>query len=77
MPTKKTGTRLLNPEGRSAWLPDGPTKGKCLWEMHDVWGWDQSKNIAVVLRENYFVKDPMTGKKVGFGRTSAWNSSLT
>jgi hypothetical protein len=32
--------------------------------MHDVWGWDNSKNEGVVLRENYFVKDPMTGRKV-------------
>ncbi|KXN81028.1 hypothetical protein AN958_06274, partial [Leucoagaricus sp. SymC.cos] len=36
----------------------GPTEGQCLWEMHGVWGWCKTKNQAVVLRENYFVKDP-------------------
>lgn len=64
MPTKKTGHAILNPEGKSAWRADGPTNGKCLWEMHGVWGWDRNKDEAVVLRENYFVKHPTTGKKV-------------
>jgi hypothetical protein len=32
--------------------------------MHGVWGWDLKKDEGVVLRENYFVKDPMTGRKV-------------
>ncbi|KIY42944.1 glycoside hydrolase family 5 protein [Fistulina hepatica ATCC 64428] len=63
-PTTKTGSSVLNVEGRSAWRADGPTKGQCLWEMHGVWGWDVKKDMAVVLRESYFVKHPMTGRKI-------------
>ena len=29
-----------------------------------MWGYDVLKKEGVVLRENYFVKHPMTGKKV-------------
>lgn len=64
MPTRKTSHTVLNKAGRKAWREDGPTKGQCLWEMHGIWGWDKNKDEAVVLRENYFVKHPMSGKKV-------------
>lgn len=64
VPTRLTGKGILNPDGRKAWLEDGPTEGKCLWEMHGVWGWDTNKNEGVVLRENYFSKHPMSGQKV-------------
>lgn len=64
MPTRKTGSAVLNAEGRSAWRPDGPSQGRCIWEMHGIWGWDNNKDEAVILRENYFVKHPMTGNKV-------------
>ena len=45
-------------------MKDGPTGGKCVWEMHGVWGWDRTKEEAVVLRESYFSKHPLTGVKV-------------
>ncbi|KAJ3764474.1 glycoside hydrolase family 5 protein [Lentinula raphanica] len=64
MPTRKTGSAVLNMEMRKVWKEDGPTKGQCLWEMHGVWGWDKNKNTAIVLRENYFKKHPTTGKKI-------------
>jgi hypothetical protein len=32
--------------------------------MHGVWRWDVNKNEGVILRENYFSKDPLTGRKV-------------
>ncbi|ESK91213.1 glycoside hydrolase family 5 protein [Moniliophthora roreri MCA 2997] len=64
MPTRKTGQATLNTEGRKVWRPDGPTQGKCIWEMHGVWGWCKNKDEAVMLRENYFVKHPMTGAKI-------------
>jgi hypothetical protein len=63
-PTKRTGQILLNEDREKAWRPDGPTQGRCLWEMHDVWGWDLQKDEGVVLRENYFTTDPQTGAKV-------------
>ena len=64
LPTRRTTHNILNPMGRKAWRQDGPTGGKCVWEMHGVWGYDLVRKEGVVLRENYFVKHPMTGKKV-------------
>jgi len=58
------GKVLVNKDGISAWRGNGPTQGKCLWEMHGVWGWDEVKKVGVLLRESYFQKDPITGKKV-------------
>ncbi|EMD36757.1 glycoside hydrolase family 5 protein [Gelatoporia subvermispora B] len=63
-PSRLTSTKVINTTGQKAWRDDGPTQGKCLWEMHGVWGWDTQKNQGVVLRETYFTKDPMTGRKV-------------
>ncbi|KII91594.1 glycoside hydrolase family 5 protein [Plicaturopsis crispa FD-325 SS-3] len=63
-PTRLTGHNMLNEAGQKAWRPDGPTGGECLWAMHGVWGWDVNKGEGVVLRENYFVKDPMTGRPI-------------
>ncbi|KDR76952.1 hypothetical protein GALMADRAFT_246095 [Galerina marginata CBS 339.88] len=64
MPTKLTSHTMLNTLGVKAWRPDGPTLGRCLWEYHDVWRWDNTTDKAVVLRENYFRQHPDTGKKV-------------
>jgi hypothetical protein len=64
MPTKCTGQQLINPNGRKVWREDGPTRGQDLWEMHGVWEWDRAKNAGAVLREKYFVSDPVTGRKV-------------
>ncbi|KAG6817142.1 hypothetical protein H0H93_007455 [Arthromyces matolae] len=33
-------------------------------ELHDVWGWDRTRDEPVLLRENYFVKNRATGGKV-------------
>ncbi|PBK62864.1 hypothetical protein ARMSODRAFT_1024423 [Armillaria solidipes] len=32
--------------------------------IHGAWEWDVDRNEAVILRQNYFVKHPMTGQKV-------------
>jgi hypothetical protein len=32
--------------------------------MHGVWGWDSGKNEGTILKEDYFCKDPITGRKV-------------
>ena len=64
MPTRLTGKEVLNPAGKKVWRLDGPTQGQCLWEMHGVWGWDQRKGEGVVLRENYFKRDPQSGRDV-------------
>lgn len=64
MPTRKTGSAVLNPDGHKVWRRDGPSGGKCIWELHNVWGWDKMKDAPVVLRENYFTKHPKTGDKV-------------
>ncbi|KAI0672041.1 glycoside hydrolase [Trametes maxima] len=64
LPTRLTSQRVINTAGQKAWRDDGPTQGKCLWELHGVWGWDQKKDEGVVLRENYFKRNPNTGKEV-------------
>ena len=66
MPTRLTSTSVLNSANRKAWRENGPTGGRDLWEMHGVWGYDMQKKAGVVLRENYFVRDPMTNKPVSF-----------
>ncbi|RXW11189.1 hypothetical protein EST38_g14666 [Candolleomyces aberdarensis] len=60
MPTKLSGHTLLNANRIKAWKDDGPTKGKCVWQMHSVWEWDYRKNEGVVLQENYFRVHPGT-----------------
>ncbi|KAJ2925710.1 hypothetical protein H1R20_g11384, partial [Candolleomyces eurysporus] len=60
MPTKLSGHTLLNANRIKAWKDDGPTKGKCVWQMHSVWEWDYRKNEGVVLQENYFRVHPAT-----------------
>ncbi|CCM01373.1 uncharacterized protein FIBRA_03423 [Fibroporia radiculosa] len=64
MPTRLTSKGVLNTARQRAWRDNGPTQGKCLWEMHGVWGWDKIKDEGVVLRESYFTKDPVSGRKV-------------
>lgn len=64
MPTRLTSSSLINLAGKKAWQEDGPTGGRCLWELHGVWGWDSNKQERVVLQEDYFAKDPNNGKKV-------------
>ncbi|KAG8216122.1 glycoside hydrolase family 5 protein [Butyriboletus roseoflavus] len=64
MPTRMTSHNVLNSDKHSAWRHDGPTRGKCVWGMHGVWGWDKTKSEGVVLRENYFAKHPVSGRKV-------------
>jgi len=64
VPTKLTHYTLLNSKGVKAWVPEGPTKGHCVWEYHDVWRWSKTTDKPVVLRENYFRKHPDTGKEV-------------
>lgn len=64
-PTLKRGTVRLNKNGRRVWREDGPTKGRCLWEMMGVWGWDEEKKRAVALREKYFSHKEEADEEVG------------
>ncbi|KAG6860355.1 hypothetical protein C0995_012353 [Termitomyces sp. Mi166 len=64
MPTRRTSSVVLNLHRRSVSWPDGPLGGKCIWELHDVWGWDKIRNEGIVLRENYFRNNPAMGKKI-------------
>ncbi|KAH6903281.1 cytoplasmic protein [Coprinopsis sp. MPI-PUGE-AT-0042] len=63
-PTKLAGHELLNTNKQKAWRPDGPTQGKCIWELHNVWGFDRNKNEAVILQESYFRVHPKTKETV-------------
>ncbi|KAH6561401.1 hypothetical protein BASA83_002406 [Batrachochytrium salamandrivorans] len=48
-PTRQAGTRLLNPDGKSAWLPGH----SCIWRDHGVWDTDAS-GAPVALLPHYF-----------------------
>ncbi|KIM25743.1 glycoside hydrolase family 5 protein [Serendipita vermifera MAFF 305830] len=64
MPTKLDKHVMFNEAKLSAWRPDGPTGGKCLWEMHGVWGYDEKYKTSIVLREHYFNRHPLSGEKI-------------
>jgi hypothetical protein len=58
MPTTLSGHTLLNTARVKAWRVDGPTQGKCVWQQHSVWEWDEKKEEGVVLQEGYFRVHP-------------------
>ncbi|KAF9521115.1 glycoside hydrolase family 5 protein [Hydnum rufescens UP504] len=64
LPTRCSHYILRNAAGTSVWRPGGPTGGRCIWEMHGVWGWDVKKKGPIVLREHYFNKHPDSGKEI-------------
>ncbi|KDQ21322.1 glycoside hydrolase family 5 protein [Botryobasidium botryosum FD-172 SS1] len=63
-PTRVSHHVIRNEDGIVVWREDGPTKGRCLWETHGVWGWDIEKKVAVPLKESYFTRDSRTGEKI-------------
>ena len=71
----KTGSRLVDPKGTTAWLSsdhddskygwkrDTDWKlGQCIWAQHGVW---DPKNDQL-LEKTYFSKDPRNGKKIDY-----------
>ncbi|KAF2177394.1 glycoside hydrolase family 5 protein [Zopfia rhizophila CBS 207.26] len=66
----KSGTALIDPEGKSAWLPSdyddsqygwkrdpGWRLGECIWAQHGVW----DPSTDTILRKDYFGRDPKNG----------------
>jgi hypothetical protein len=72
-PTRVSHCSLVDPNGRSAWLsPNGETAeaehpsrgmGQCAWRAHGVWDWDEQKQVAVVLQDDYFDVDHRPGRE--------------
>ena len=73
----KSGTTLVDPQGTSAWLPadyddtkygwerdPGWKLGQCLWAQHGIW--DPSNDV--LLKKDYFAKDPADGEKIDYER---------
>ncbi|KOS17930.1 putative glycosyl hydrolase [Escovopsis weberi] len=71
----KTGSRLVDPHGETAWLPEGFDDtaygwkrdpgwklGQCVWAQHGVW------DIAseTMLKKDYFAKNPETGATIDY-----------
>lgn len=52
---------MINASKTSAWLGDQ----SCIWKQHGVWGLKEN-NKPVLLKSDYFAKDPATGQKVDF-----------
>ncbi|EPQ28323.1 uncharacterized protein PFL1_04150 [Pseudozyma flocculosa PF-1] len=74
MPTRISHRSLLDPQGRSAWLPadvvsaqggvDRPKgMGRCVWKAHGVWEWNDTKQAAVILQHSYFDEDHRKGRE--------------
>jgi hypothetical protein len=74
---RQIGDELIDPNSESVWLPSGYDEGRypwrrdprwrlgeCLWAQHGVW--DPCKNI--LLRKDYFSKDPLSGEKLNYER---------
>ncbi|CEH15077.1 glycoside hydrolase family 5 protein [Ceraceosorus bombacis] len=71
-PTRVSHKSLLDPKGKTAWLKDSsgrsfkqgaaatpsPGDARCLWARHGAWAWDRERSKAIVLREDFFTKDP-------------------
>lgn len=70
-PTRVSHRSLVDPEGRSAWLPAAKspetlgrgTLGQCVWKAHGVWKWDEQKQAPVVLQNDYFDYDHRPGRE--------------
>lgn len=71
----KTGTKLVDPHGEIAWLPEGYDDsrygwkrdagwklGECIWAQHGVW--DMATDT--ILRKDYFAKNPNTGTTIDY-----------
>lgn len=71
----KTGTRLVDPKGATAWLSSdhddtkygwkrdpGWRLGECIWAQHGVW---DPKNDQL-LKKDYFSRDPKSGKSIDY-----------
>jgi hypothetical protein len=58
---KRTGTRLVNPDKVSAWLPGH----ECIWRQHGVWDLG-ADGMPMLLRPDYFSQ--VNGRLVNFNR---------
>lgn len=69
----KTGTKLVDPHGEIAWLPEdyddefygwkrdpGWKLGQCIWAQHGVW----DLASETLLKKDYFTKNPNDGKPI-------------
>ncbi|KAF8328906.1 glycoside hydrolase family 5 protein [Cantharellus anzutake] len=75
-PTRPWRRARRNEENANVWRTSGPTQGRCLWEMHAVWDWDERKDAPVALRENYFWRHPVTHQPVNWYKDS-WYPFVT
>jgi hypothetical protein len=70
-PTRISHQSLVDPGGRSAWLPAGLERnvnrprgmGQCVWRAHGAWNWDAAQKKAVVLQPDYFEYDHRPGRE--------------
>lgn len=71
----KSGSRLVDPQGQTAWLETASMDshygwqrdpswmlGQCLWSQHGVW----DPLTDTLLKSDYFAKDPKTGVAIDY-----------
>lgn len=61
-PSRQTHKSIIDPLGKSAWLKDS-TLGQCVWRAHGAWEWDKEKQEPVILRQDFFTRDPRPGQQ--------------
>ncbi|KAK7937216.1 uncharacterized protein PG986_014084 [Apiospora aurea] len=70
-PTRKSHGSLVDPKGRSVWLPEEGKEavdrprgmGKCVWLSHGVWSWDEQQKKPVIHQDDYFEVDHRPGRE--------------
>ncbi|OLN87493.1 putative glycosyl hydrolase YIR007W-like protein 2 [Colletotrichum chlorophyti] len=78
-PTRVSHKTLVDPKGRSAWLPSNKKSsvavspnnglGECVWLAHGVWEWDKTTKSAKALQKDYFEVDHRPGRE---GKPLEW-----
>jgi hypothetical protein len=61
-PSRQTHKSIVDPLGKSAWLKDS-ILGQCIWRAHGAWEWDTEKKEPVILRQDFFTRDPRPGQR--------------
>jgi hypothetical protein len=61
-PSRQSHKSIVDPLSKSAWLKDSML-GQCVWRAHGAWEWNTEKKEPVILRQDFFTRDPRPGQQ--------------